>query len=340
MRLNEIAHILGAEVSGDGEVEINGVASLPGAEKGHVSFVTGPQHLDAAKRSRASGLIVSEKALAAGKPALVVPDAYRAFIKVVELFERAERPGPGVHESACVAEDANIASDASIGPLAVIADGARIGSKTVISAGCHVGKMVEIGEECLLYPRVTLLDRVRLGNRVVIHSGTVIGSDGFGYLLGETGHDKIPQIGTVIIEDDVEIGANCAIDRASLDATVIGRGTKFDNLIHIAHSVLIGPNCIILAGTAIGGSTRIGEGTLISGSVVIKDHINIGSRVRIVGRSTVMDDIKDHETVAGTVLAQPFSQAKRTMSRIKQLPELFTRVRKLEKKVFKEEKKK
>ncbi len=340
MKLKEIAQMLGTEVLGDEEVEIKGVASLLSAGEGHLSFVTGHEYLNAAKQSGASGLIVSEKGLAAGKPAILVPDAYRAFIKVIELFEREERPRPGVDKSACVAEDAIIGEDASIGPLAVIAPGAKIGRKTVIGAGCHVGKMVEIGEECLLYPRVTLLDRVRVGDRVVIHSGTVIGSDGFGYLLGEAGHDKIPQIGTVLIEDDVEIGANCAIDRASLDATVIGRGTKFDNLIHVAHSVLIGPNCIILAGTAIGGSARIGEGTLISGSVVIKDHARIGSRVRIVGRSTVMDDVKDGETVAGTVLAQPFSQAKRTMSRIKHLPELFTRVRRLEKEVFKEDKKK
>ncbi len=337
MKLEEIAERLGAELFGDGSVEISGVASLDGAGKGLISFVTGSKYAKAAKESRASALIVPEKKLAAGKPAIIAPDAYRAFIRVQELFRREQMPEPGVHESAVVASDARVADGVSIGPNAVICSGAKIGGNTVICAGCVVAKNAEVGSDCLLHPNVTILDRVKVGDRVVIHSGTVVGSDGFGYLLGEKGHEKIPQTGTVIIEDDVEIGACCAIDRASLDATVIGRGTKFDNLVHIAHSVKIGPDCILLAGTLIGGSVTVGKGTLISGGVAIKDHIRIGSNVRIVGRSSVMEDVKDGQTVAGTMLAQPFSQAKRTMTRLKQLPELFTRVRKLEKKVFGED---
>jgi UDP-3-O-[3-hydroxymyristoyl] glucosamine N-acyltransferase len=336
MKLKDIAERIGAKISGKGSLEIKGVASLGGASEGHISFASGQDYALAAKNSKASALIVPEeqKGLAAGKPALLVPDAYRAFITVEELFVSKERPVPGIHKSVVKAEDADVAEDASIGPLVAIAPGAKVGSKTSIGAGCYIGRDVEIGSECILYPNVTLLDRVKLGDRVVIHSGTVIGSDGFGYLLGEKGHQKIPQIGTVIIEDDVEIGASCAIDRASLDATIIGKGTKLDNLVHIAHSVIIGPRCIILAGTIIGGSVTIGEGTMISGGVAIKDHVNIGSAVRVVGRSSVMNDIRDGQTVAGTMLAQPFSKAKRTMSRLKQLPDLFTRVRKLEDEVF------
>lgn len=338
MKLEDIAKRLDAGLIGDGSVEIRGVASLGSAGDDQISFCTGAKYSRAARESRAGALIVPEKGLAAGKPAIIAPDAYRAFISVQELFQKEDRPEPGVREGAVVSESAEVAKDASIGPNAVICSGAKIGSRSIICAGCCVGRDARVGDDCLIHPNVTILDRVQIGSRVIIHSGTVIGSDGFGFLLDDKGHRKIPQTGTVIIEDDVEIGANCAIDRASLDATVIGRGTKLDNLIHIAHSVVIGPKCIVLANTGIAGSTTIGEGTLISGGVVIKDHLKIGSRVQIVGHSSVFNDIKDGETVGGTVIAHPFTRAKRTMMRFKQLPELFTRVRKLEKKVFGEDK--
>lgn len=324
----EVARLVGGELHGDGGVRLRGAASLEAAGQEDVSFLGNPRFREAAMKSRAGVFIVSS-VLPKDAPQVVVSDPYSAFVKVVEYFHPERRPEAGIDDYAVVEAGAEVDATAHVGPLAVIGKGARIGAGSVVSAGCVVCGGAEVGRDCRLYPRVTLYPAVVLGDRVIIHSGTVIGSDGFGYLLSEQGHVKKPQVGRVVIEDEVEIGANCAIDRAMLDATVIGRGSKLDNLVHVAHGVTIGRHCIILAGVAIGGSARIGDYCIISGNATIKDNISLGDRAVVIGHSVVADDVRPGETVWGFP-AMPFSLAKRVFARLKQLPELYKRVRELE----------
>ena len=330
--LAELAQKVGGRVKGDGTVEISGVGSIEGAEPGQLSFVSEARFAKLAGQTRASALIAANEDLADLKPLIVVPEPYRAFVKAAELFTQPLAVVRGVHASAVVQERVALGNEVSIGPCAVIEKGAKLGDRAVIGAGCFVGAGVEIGAETRLYPGVIIYPGTTLGRRVRVHAGTVIGSDGFGYLLGPSGHVKKPQLGRVEIEDEVEIGANCAIDRAALDATVIGAGTKIDNLVHISHGVVLGKNCVVLAQTAIGGSTRIGDNAIISSQAVIKDNLTLGKNVVIAARSGVAEDLPDGSVVWGFP-AVPFPRAQRIYARQKQLPELFTRVRELEQKV-------
>ena len=334
MKLKELAERLGLTLLGDGEVEIRGVGSLLRAGEDELSFIGSNSYLEQARKSRAGALIVKEESWAGGKPALISSDPYRSFVQAETILHPEPEPVWGIHGTAVIGEEVKISQPVWIGPYVIIERGCEIGARARIEAHCYLGEGVKIGEETHLYPGVKVLERCEVGKRCIIHSGVVIGSDGFGFLVGEAGHEKIPQIGKVIIEDNVEIGANCAIDRASLDETVIGSGTKLDNLVHIAHSVRVGKNCIILAGTVIGGSTEIGDGCLISGNVTIKDHIKIGAGSQIVGTSGVLEDLEPGSVVWG-MPAMPFSRAKRVYLRLKQLPELFHRVKKLEEKLEK-----
>jgi UDP-3-O-[3-hydroxymyristoyl] glucosamine N-acyltransferase len=327
--LKEIAEMVGGRLSGDGSVIIKSVASLEQADKEAMSFLGNPKFKEQAEKCGAGALIVKE-ALDADLPQVIVSDPYTAFVKLMEHFHPEERPVPGVHPAAVVEEGVELGDGVCIGPLAAVGEGSSIGAGSVISAGCVIGKGCEVGSGCLLHSRVTLYPGTRVGDNVIIHSGTVIGSDGFGFILSESGHVKKPQKGSVVIEDDVEIGANCAIDRAMLDSTVIGEGTKLDNLVHLAHNVRVGKHCIILAGTGVGGSARIGDFCVISGHVSIKDNVTLGDRAQVAGRSVITDDVAAGQTVWGFP-AMPFSHAKRVYARIKQLPDLFKRVRTIEK---------
>jgi UDP-3-O-[3-hydroxymyristoyl] glucosamine N-acyltransferase len=330
MTVKEIADLVQGELVGDGSVEIKGVASLEHAGADEVSFLGSVKHKEAALASKAGALIVS-KAVSKDVAQVVVADPYSAFVKVMEYFHPVPAIKPGVHKSAVIEKGAKVDKKASVGPLTYIGAGAVVGSKTVIGAGAVIGAGSVVGKDCVIHPRVTLYPGTMVGSRVVIHSGTVIGSDGFGYVLSDQGHVKKPQVGRVEIGDDVEIGANCAIDRAMLDATVIGAGTKLDNLVHLAHGVRVGRNCIILAHAAVGGSVKIGDFCIISGNVTIKDNVTLGDRVTVAGHSAVADDVAAGQIVWGFP-AMPFSLAKRVYARTKQLPQLFTRVRALEKK--------
>lgn len=327
--VSELAAMVEGKLVGDGSAVIRGVASLEGARPDAICFVGDPRRREEAAGCGAGALIVSEP-LPVSIPQVVVPDPYSSFVKVMGFFHPRERVAPGVHPSAVVEDEVELGDEVHVGPLAVIGEGARIGARTAVMAGSVVGAGCEIGEDTVIHPNVTVYPGTRVGSRVIIHGGTVIGSDGFGFILGDKGHVKKPQVGTVIIEDDVEIGANCAIDRAMLDATVIGAGSKLDNLVHIAHNVRLGRHCIILATAGVGGSTRIGDYCVISGNAAIKDNIVLGDRVMVVGGSGVLEDVPAGETVMGYP-AMPFSHAKRVYSRLKQLPELFKRMRTMEK---------
>ncbi len=332
MTVKEIAELVAGEAAGDPEKNITGVASLEGAGPDEISFLGNPKMKDSALKSKAGALIVNDKLPLQCAQVVVSYDPYAAFVKVMEKFRPEPRPGPGVHGSAVVEKGARLGDRVHLGAHAYVDENARVGDRSVIGAGAVVGAGATVGEDCYIHPRVVLYPGVSVGDRVVFHAGTVIGSDGFGYILSEVGHTKKPQVGSVIVEDDVEMGSNCTVDRAMLDKTVIGAGTKFDNQVHIAHNVRVGKNCIILASTAVGGSVVIGDGTIISGGCVIKDNIVLGERVNVVGHSAVSDDVKSGETVWG-LPAMSFSRAKRVYLRLKQLPELFKRVRDLEKKM-------
>ncbi|MFO8056369.1 MAG: UDP-3-O-(3-hydroxymyristoyl)glucosamine N-acyltransferase [bacterium] len=332
MTVREIADLVGGEVLGDPKKTISGVASLEGAGPDEIGFLGSPRMKEAALKSKAGALIVSEKLPVECVQILVSYDPYAAFVKVMEKFRPEPRPGPGVHESAAIMEGVSLGERVHVGAHVYIGENARVGDGTTVAAGAVIGAGCRVGADCYIHPQAVLYPGVRIGDRVILHAGTIIGSDGFGFILSEKGHIKKPQVGSVVVEDDVEMGANCTVDRAMLDNTVIGAGTKFDNMVHVAHNVRVGKSCIILAGTAVGGSTAIGDGCVISGGCVIKDNITLGDRVNVVGHSAVSDDIKAGETVWG-LPAIPFSRAKRVYLRLKQLPELFKRVRELEKKM-------
>jgi UDP-3-O-[3-hydroxymyristoyl] glucosamine N-acyltransferase len=255
-----------------------------------------------------------------------------AFAKVLPLFFPPAQFVPGIHPSAIVAASAQINPTAHIGPFCVIGAGVRIGSRTVLEGGNHVGADCEIGEEGHLYPGVILYSRTQLGHRVSIHAGTVVGSDGFGYVFDQGAHRKVPQVGNVIIHHDVEIGANVTIDRGALGSTVIGKGTKIDNLVQIAHNVVIGEHCVVVAQAGIAGSTKLGNYVTLAGQVGLAGHLQIGNQVTVSAQTGVMNDIPDGEKWMGTP-ALPNRQTKRMFIAAQRLPELLRRVSELEKRL-------
>jgi UDP-3-O-[3-hydroxymyristoyl] glucosamine N-acyltransferase len=261
-----------------------------------------------------------------------VTDARIAFAKVLPLFFPDPVFAPDIHPTAVVAATAQVDASAHIGPCCVVSDRARIGARSVLQVGDYVGAGCQLAEDVNLFPNVTLYARTEVGPRVRIHSGSVIGSDGFGYVQDGGVHLKVPQIGNVIIREDVEIGANVTVDRGALGPTIIGRGTKIDNLVQIAHNVVIGEHCLVVSQTGIAGSSKLGNYVILAGQVGVAGHLKIGNRVSVAAQSGVMHNIPDGEKWLWTP-AQPDRQAKRQMIALQQLPELLRRVSELEKKL-------
>ena len=281
--------------------------------------------LDIIKNSDA-GLILSSKELVPGKNYLLVDDSVASFTKIVE-FVQSKNLISGIHSDAVVSDKAKIENGVSVGAYSIVEDGVNIGSGSEISGHVFLGYNVKIGKNVKIHPGVRILHDCVVGNNSIIHSGSVIGSDGYGYSVTKTGMEKIPQIGIVRIGKDVELGANVTIDRAAFDETLIDDGVKIDNMVHIAHNVKVGKFTAIIAQTGIAGSVQIGMGCQIGGQVAIKDHIKIGNGAKIVSKSAVMKDMKDGEIVAG-IPAISFSKWKRSMVAIARLPELVSLVRK------------
>ncbi len=341
-RLGELAERIHASVKGDPDISIGGISTLEDALPGDLSFLTNKRYVSLASQCRASALLVPPEFDHLEFPLLVSRQPYLSLAKAAQLF--AEGPGPpeGVHESAWVGEGVHLGKGVSIGPLAHVGHGVSIGSGTVILGGAYLGSGVCVGENCLIHPRATILDRCKLGNRVIIHSGVVIGSDGFGFAQDEEGrHIKIPQVGIVQIDDDVEIGANCTIDRATFGRTWIQQGTKIDNLVQIAHNVTVGEYSILVAQVGISGSTRIGKHVILAGQVGIVGHIEIGDRVRIGAQSGVPHSVKAGEDVLGSP-AMPHKEYLRCAASFRHLPRFREELRELKAKVGKleEERKK
>ncbi|MDZ7372861.1 MAG: UDP-3-O-(3-hydroxymyristoyl)glucosamine N-acyltransferase [candidate division KSB1 bacterium] len=330
----ELAVRLQAELEGEGEVLIRGVAPIETAEEGQLSFIANPKYNKYARTTRASALIVSRDFQGESRvPLLRVANPYLAFQQAVRLFyPEATKLEPGIHATAIVHESAELGHDVAIAPYVVIEKGARIGHRTQIYPGCYIGEDVQIGDDCVLYPHVVVRERVRIGNRVIVHAGTVIGADGFGFAREGDRYHKIPQAGTVVIGDDVEIGANCCIDRATLGETRIERGVKMDNLIQVGHNVVIGENTVIAAQAGFAGSTIVGRNVMVGGQAGFAGHMTIGDGAQISAQSGVTKDIPPGCRVFGYP-ARPAEEAWRQEAALRRLPELLKRVRELERAV-------
>ena len=328
--LAQLADTIGATLVGDGALVVSGLARLQDAGPGQLSFFANRRYLEQARSSAATALIVPEDFPADGGPALLkVADPYAAYASIAALFEEPEGIVPGVHPSALVGRGVALGKDVHVGARVVIGDRAVLGDRASVGSGCFIGRGVRVGAGTRLGACVTLLAGTSIGERCIVQSGTVVGSDGFGYVKEGGGHRRIPQLGGVRIEDDVEIGANCTVDRGSLADTRIGRGTKIDNLVQIAHNVDVGEHVLIVAQVGVSGSTLIGDGAVVAGQVGIVGHIEIGAGVRIGAQSGVSKSIPAGEEWFGYP-ARERRQAFRLQALQAKLPELYARVKELE----------
>lgn len=341
-KLNEIAAMLRGELLGNGEMTISRTAKIQEAECGDITFLANPKYEKHLQTTKASAVIVS-KTLGAAKTQrtdiayIKVDDPYLSFLHVLKLFAPSIPVLPiGVHPTAVIAPTATLGDDVAIGACTVIGERCRIGKNTTIAHGTVLGDEVEVGDNTLIYPNVTIRERCKVGNRVIVHSGTVIGSDGFGFAPKPDGtYEKIPQLGIVVVEDDVEIGANCTVDRATMGETIIKQGAKLDNLIQIAHNVVIGENSVIVAQAGISGSTTLGKNCVIAGQVGLIGHLEIADRTTIMAQSGVNKSIKEPGKAYFGSPAKEHSVAFRQEVAVRQLPELLTTVRELQKRIEK-----
>jgi UDP-3-O-[3-hydroxymyristoyl] glucosamine N-acyltransferase len=331
MTAGELAALLGGELVGDAKANIRGVGSLTGAKPGDVVYVEAEKDLPTALASPASAVLVGSGVFVRGKTVIRVPQPKWAFARAAAALQPEPTLVTGRHPTAVVHPSAHLDESVAVGPGVVVEEHARVGANTQLGAGVYVGANVEVGEDCLLFPRVTLYHNVRIGNRVRIHSGAVIGSDGFGYVRVEDRYEKFPQRGTVVIEDDVEIGANAAVDRGALDETWIGRGTKLDNMVHVAHNVHIGRHCVVAAQTGISGSVVIGDRVVIGGQVGIADHCRIEDDA-VLGAQTGVPShkvVRRGQTMWGTP-SRSLADFKKSYPYLARLPELARRLDALE----------
>jgi len=326
---SQIAEQIQGQVLGDGAVELTGFATAELARSGDLTFAEKESYFAAAEQSPAAAILVSGEFTSAKKVLIRVPNARVAVARLLPLFFPPEPFLPGVHASAMVAATAQVDASAHVGPNCVVGARVRIGARSVLMGGNHIGRDCQLGDDVSLFPNVVLYAQCQVGHRVAIHAGTVIGSDGYGYVFDAGCHRKLLQVGHVIIQDDVEIGANTAIDRGALGATVIGQGTKIDNLVHIAHNVVMGRHCLVMGQVGFAGSTHLGDYCVIASQSGIAGHLKIGNQATVGAKSGVMRDIPDQGTVLG-MPAAPDKQAKRQMIALQQLPELIRRTRELE----------
>jgi UDP-3-O-[3-hydroxymyristoyl] glucosamine N-acyltransferase len=298
--LADIASRLGCRLEGDGAIDISRVATLDEAGPGDLTFLANPRYAQAAQQTQASAIILAEDAPAAPCAMLRSAHPYRAFADALALLARNERPPDGVHSTAVVAPDARLGRDISIGAFVVVGAGAEIGDRVVLHPHVVVGPGARIGEDSTLHVRVSVRERSVLGRRVVVQDGAVIGSDGYGFVTDADGvHHKIPQQSLVVVEDDVEIGANTTIDRPAVGETRIGRGTKIDNLVQIAHGVRVGEHALLVAQVGIAGSSRIGDHVVLAGQVGVAGHITVGDRVRATAQTGIPNSVEPGALVSG-----------------------------------------
>jgi len=325
----EIAHQVAGEVIGDGSIQLTGFAPASKAKPGDLTFAENEIYFAAAEQSAAAAILANGEFTSSRKVLIRVKNARIAFAKVLPLFFPEPAFAPGIHPTAVIAASATIDATAHIGPHCVIGERVLVGAGVVLQGGDHLGADSRLGEATQLFPNVTVYPQTQIGARVRIHAGCVIGSDGFGYVFDTGAHRKVPQIGSVILGDDVELGANVTIDRGALGPTIIGKGTKVDNLVQIAHNVVIGEHCIVVSQTGIAGSTQLGNHVVLGGQVGLAGHLKIGNQVTIAAQSGVMHDIPAGEKWFGSP-ARPDRQMKRQILALQHLPDLLRRVAELE----------
>lgn len=341
MTIHEIAAFLQGEVVGNGNVEILRVAKIEEARPGDLTFLANPKYQKYLGVTRASAVLVSSDLEEAGprngsSPALIrVQDPYLAFLRVVKKITPVLDPFPtSIHPTAVVASSATLGANVGLGAHVVVGENVTIGDNTRIAPGCVIGQQARIGKDCLLYANVSVGHQCVIGHRVIVQAGVVIGSDGFGFAPKKDGtYEKIPQLGIVVVEDDVEIGANCTIDRATLGETVLKRGSKLDNLIQIGHNVVVGENTVMAAQVGISGSTKIGKNVMIGGQVGTAGHIEIADRSIILGQSGVSKSLKEPGKSYFGTPAKDQRKAQRIEVALRNLPELMETVKELQKKV-------
>jgi len=328
--LAELAAILGGEVIGDPSIEIRGIAGIREALPGDITFLANARYESHLLETRASAVICSRDPRRAPLPLLQVDNPYLAFQRLVRVFRPdPHRPAPGVHPTAVVASDGVLGTDVSIGAHCVVESGVVLGDRVVLMPACYVGAQVRIGADGFFYPRVSIREECVIGERCIVHAGAVIGSDGFGFAFDEGRYHKVPQVGNVVIGDDVEIGANTTIDRATTDSTRIGDGTKIDNLVQIGHNVQIGKHCIVVAQVGVSGSTQLEDYVTLGGQAGLVGHIRVGTRAMVGAQSGVTKSVPADTVVTGYP-AVPHGIFKRLHAFLQRLPQLFERTKKLE----------
>jgi UDP-3-O-[3-hydroxymyristoyl] glucosamine N-acyltransferase len=328
MKTLELAKLLGGILHGEEDREVHEVAALGTAGPDELTFAEGAKSLELAAASSAGCILVPEDCILTGRTTIEVANPKLAFVRAAALLCPPRKVQPGVHPTAVIAPDAGLAEDVIIGPYVVIEPGVNVGRGTYLGVGVCLGEGAQIGSQCVLYPRVSVYAGARIGNRVILHSGVVVGSDGFGYVFAEGHYEKFPQRGGVVIEDDVEIGSNSTVDRGSLGVTVIGQGSKIDNLVQIAHNVKVGRHCVIAAQTGISGSAEIGDYVVIGGQVGVADHVRIEERAMIGGQAGIFRVIRKGTKVWGTP-ARPLDEFKKMYAQLANLPNLAKRVKEI-----------
>lgn len=329
--LQEIADLVHGVLLGEGNIEISGVTNIEDAGENDVTFAV-PPHLEKAIQSKAAAVIIPDSVTEFSKPAIRVANPRMAFTRLLEIFTPPLAVERGVHPAAVIGNNVVLGKNVSIQAYAVVDDGAHIGDNTVIYPHCYVGVEAHIGSDSLLYPNVTVREKCQVGSRVILHSGAVIGSDGFGFVTAEGRHVKVPQVGNVVVEDDVEIGANATLDRATTGSTIVKKGTKIDNLVHLAHNVVIGEHCFLVAQTGIAGSAKVGNYVTFAGQSGSAGHITIGDRCIFAARSAPINDVAAGSFCAGFP-ARPHKEWLRGEAGIQKVPDLIKKVRDLEKRL-------
>jgi UDP-3-O-[3-hydroxymyristoyl] glucosamine N-acyltransferase len=331
-KLHEIAEYLGGTVVGDGDVQIHDIRGIDEAGKGDLTFIANPKYRKKLESTGASAVIVGPDTEASDKNLLVVDDPYASMARALALFYPEEKPLSGISEEAWVESDATIAEGAVVYPGVYIGRNVRIGRGTVLYPGVVIGNNSVIGEDSVLHPNVALYRKSRIGNRVILHAGVIVGSDGFGFANPGRENLKVSQVGFVQIDDDVEVGANCTIDRGTLGKTWIQRGVKIDNLVQIGHNVVIGENSIIVAQVGISGSTKLGKSVILGGQAGLVGHISIGDNVMVAAKSGVHKDIPPNQIISGAP-NMPHNEWLRIQASIPKLPEMRKTVSSLLKKI-------
>lgn len=336
LTLAEAARIAEGVVEGDASLVIRGVKPLDEAGPDDLSFVAEARYFPYIQASQAGALIVardSDAPLKPGTPVLRVDDPRRALARLLPALYTERAPEPGVHPTAVTGEGVTIAPSATVGPYAVIGEGSLIGERARIGAQVVIGRDCIVADDAVIHPQATLYDGTRVGERSIIHSGARLGADGFGYVPEAGALVKVPQVGRCVVEADVEVGANTTIDRGSIGDTVIGRGSKIDNLVQIGHNCRLGRSVIVVSQVGISGSTRVGDGAVLGGQAGIQGHIQIGAGARIGGQAGVISDIEAGQTVSGYP-ARPHREAMRIQAALGKLPEVVKRIREIERVVF------